>query len=44
VDHYPTAVVVAAPVAPVATQPATLVDWLAETLSTLLSSSSGGGS
>jgi cell division protein FtsL len=43
VKNYPNQVA-AVPPAPVqAAHPATLVDWLAETLSTLLSSSGGGG-
>ena len=43
VKNYPNQVA-ATPPAPVqAARPATLVDWLAETLSTLLSSSGGGG-
>ena len=43
VKNYPTAA--AAPVLPpaVAAQPATLVDWLSQTLSALLSNTGGGG-
>jgi hypothetical protein len=43
VKNYPTAVVASPLPMVVASPPATLIDWLTETLSTLLSSSGGGG-
>ena len=44
VTNYPAEVPAPTPAAPVTSEPETLVDWLAETLSQLLSGERGGGS